>query len=64
MIYNGLEFGAYFEIPYNSPCYSVLLGKACIHLFLPSLKQKAFGVYGAISYCAEISPSCYDLNLY
>lgn len=26
MIYNGLEFGAYFEIPYESPCYSVLLG--------------------------------------
>ncbi|XP_054167361.1 proton channel OtopLc-like [Oppia nitens] len=26
MVYNGLEFGAYFEIPYNSPCYSILLG--------------------------------------
>jgi len=26
MVYNGLEFGAYFEIPYTSPCYSVLLG--------------------------------------
>ncbi|KAI1307257.1 Proton channel OTOP1 [Halotydeus destructor] len=26
MIYNGLEFGSYFEIPYTSPCYSVLLG--------------------------------------
>ena len=26
MVYNGLEFGAYFEIPYKSPCYSVLLG--------------------------------------
>lgn len=27
MIYNGLEFGSYFEIPYESPCYSILLGK-------------------------------------
>lgn len=27
MVYNGLEFGAYFEIPYTSPCYSILLGK-------------------------------------
>ncbi|RWS12618.1 otopetrin-2-like protein [Dinothrombium tinctorium] len=26
MVYNGLEFGAYFEIPYTSPCYSMLLG--------------------------------------
>ena len=26
MIYNGLEFGAYFEIPHTSPCYSILLG--------------------------------------
>lgn len=26
MIYNGLEFGAYFEIPHSSPCYSILLG--------------------------------------
>ncbi|XP_053200575.1 proton channel OtopLc-like isoform X2 [Panonychus citri] len=26
MIYNGLEFGSYFEIPYTSPCYSILLG--------------------------------------
>ncbi|RWS09900.1 uncharacterized protein B4U79_05452 [Dinothrombium tinctorium] len=27
MIYNGMEFGTYFEIPYSSPCYSLLLGK-------------------------------------
>lgn len=26
MIYNGLEFGAYFELPFDSDCYSVLLG--------------------------------------
>ncbi|KAL1116292.1 hypothetical protein AAG570_005787 [Ranatra chinensis] len=26
MIYNGLEFGAFFEIPFNSPCYQVLRG--------------------------------------
>ncbi|XP_074597257.1 proton channel otopetrin-like a isoform X2 [Brevipalpus obovatus] len=25
MIYNGLEFGSYFEIPHSSPCYSLLL---------------------------------------
>jgi hypothetical protein len=31
MVYNGLEFGAYFEIPYTSPCYSILLGKALSH---------------------------------
>jgi len=27
MIYNGLEFGAFFEIPQDSPCYAVLLGE-------------------------------------
>lgn len=26
MIYNGLEFGSYFETPHSSPCYSVLIG--------------------------------------
>ncbi|XP_073996788.1 proton channel otopetrin-like a isoform X6 [Rhodnius prolixus] len=26
MIYNGLEFGAFFEIPFNSPCYQILRG--------------------------------------
>ncbi|XP_076368324.1 proton channel OtopLc-like isoform X2 [Tachypleus tridentatus] len=26
MVYNGLEFGQFFEIPQTSPCYSVLLG--------------------------------------
>ncbi|XP_022252147.1 otopetrin-1-like, partial [Limulus polyphemus] len=26
MIYNGLEFGKFFEVPVSSPCYSVLLG--------------------------------------
>ncbi|XP_075592141.1 proton channel OtopLc-like isoform X2 [Dermatophagoides farinae] len=26
MIYNGLEFGAYFEISPDSPCHSILLG--------------------------------------
>ncbi|XP_076273739.1 proton channel otopetrin-like a isoform X17 [Rhynchophorus ferrugineus] len=26
MIYNGLEFGAFFEIPFNSPCYMILRG--------------------------------------
>ncbi|XP_039279342.1 proton channel OtopLc isoform X8 [Nilaparvata lugens] len=26
MIYNGLEFGAFFEIPFSSPCYQVLRG--------------------------------------
>ncbi|RWS05055.1 otopetrin-2-like protein, partial [Dinothrombium tinctorium] len=26
MVFNGMEFGTYFEIPYTSPCYSILLG--------------------------------------
>lgn len=26
MIYNGLEFGAFFEIPFTSPCYMILRG--------------------------------------
>ncbi|XP_076362773.1 proton channel OtopLc-like isoform X2 [Tachypleus tridentatus] len=26
MIYSGLEFGKFFELPVSSPCYSVLLG--------------------------------------
>uniref|UniRef100_A0A0A9Y1V3 Otopetrin-2 n=1 Tax=Lygus hesperus TaxID=30085 RepID=A0A0A9Y1V3_LYGHE len=26
MIYNGLEFGAFFEIPFNSSCYQILRG--------------------------------------
>ncbi|XP_050308244.1 uncharacterized protein LOC126744747 isoform X7 [Anthonomus grandis grandis] len=26
MIYNGLEFGVFFEIPFNSPCYMILRG--------------------------------------
>ena len=26
MIYNGLELGTFFEIPWNSPCYQVLRG--------------------------------------
>ncbi|XP_046674202.1 proton channel OtopLc-like isoform X2 [Homalodisca vitripennis] len=26
MIYNGLEFGEFFEIPFTSPCYQVLRG--------------------------------------
>ncbi|KFM81976.1 Otopetrin-2, partial [Stegodyphus mimosarum] len=26
MVYNGLEFGSFFEIPSSSPCYSILLG--------------------------------------
>ncbi|XP_067012327.2 proton channel OtopLc isoform X2 [Anabrus simplex] len=26
MIYNGLECGAFFEIPFNSPCYQILKG--------------------------------------
>nr|CAD7574806.1 unnamed protein product [Timema californicum] len=26
MIYNGLECGAFFEIPFNSPCYQILRG--------------------------------------
>lgn len=26
MIYNGLEFGAFFETPEDSPCYSILSG--------------------------------------
>lgn len=30
MIYNGLEFSAYFEIPVNSNCYSFLLGTMII----------------------------------
>ena len=26
MIYNGLELGTFFEIPWDSPCYQVLRG--------------------------------------
>ncbi|KAK9727729.1 Otopetrin [Popillia japonica] len=26
MIYNGLEFGSFFEIPFTSPCYMILKG--------------------------------------
>ena len=26
MIYNGLELGTFFEIPWTSPCYQVLRG--------------------------------------
>ncbi|KAF5282178.1 hypothetical protein FQR65_LT02875 [Abscondita terminalis] len=26
MIYNGLEFGTFFEIPFNPPCYMILKG--------------------------------------
>lgn len=26
MIYNGLEFGAFFEVPFTSPCYMILRG--------------------------------------
>lgn len=26
MIYNGLEFGAFFETPFTSPCYMILRG--------------------------------------
>lgn len=26
MIYNGLEFGAFFEVPVTSPCYQILRG--------------------------------------
>ncbi|XP_020278458.1 uncharacterized protein LOC109851928 isoform X2 [Pseudomyrmex gracilis] len=26
MVYNGLEFGAFFEIPFTSPCYQILQG--------------------------------------
>lgn len=26
MIYNGLEFGAFFEIPFTSQCYMILRG--------------------------------------
>ena len=26
MIYNGLEFGSFFETPRSSPCYSILIG--------------------------------------
>lgn len=26
MIYTGLEFGAFFEIPFNSPCHQILRG--------------------------------------
>lgn len=26
MIYNGLEFGAFFEVPPTSPCYQILQG--------------------------------------
>ncbi|KAL0268551.1 UNVERIFIED_CONTAM: hypothetical protein PYX00_010452 [Menopon gallinae] len=26
MIYNGLEFGAFFEVPFSSPCYQILRG--------------------------------------
>ena len=26
MVYNGMELGSFFEIPWNSPCYQVLRG--------------------------------------
>lgn len=26
MIYNGLEFGTFFELPLDSPCYLILKG--------------------------------------
>jgi len=26
MVYNGLEFGAFFEVPPMSPCYQILQG--------------------------------------
>jgi hypothetical protein len=26
MVYNGLEFGAFFEVPPTSPCYQILQG--------------------------------------
>lgn len=26
MIYNGLEFGSFFEVPFTSPCYQILKG--------------------------------------
>lgn len=26
MIYNGLEFGLFFEVPFTSPCYMILRG--------------------------------------
>lgn len=26
MIYNGLEFGLFFEVPFRSPCYMILRG--------------------------------------
>lgn len=26
MIYNGLEFGSFFEVPVTSPCYMILQG--------------------------------------
>lgn len=26
MVYCGLEFGSFFEVPYSSPCYRILRG--------------------------------------
>lgn len=26
MVYNGLEFGTFFEVPPTSPCYQILQG--------------------------------------
>ncbi|XP_076319620.1 proton channel OtopLc-like isoform X2 [Tachypleus tridentatus] len=42
MVYNGLEFGQFFEIPYTSPCYTILLGIKPILQMLFTFAQMYF----------------------
>jgi hypothetical protein len=37
MIYNGLELGTFFEIPWNSPCYQVCIRVTRWFIFKPKI---------------------------
>ena len=42
MVYNGMELGSFFEIPWNSPCYQVLRGINPILQMIFSFSQLYF----------------------
>lgn len=60
MIYNGLELGTFFEIPWTSPCYQVLRGINPILQMVFTFSQMYFVFMNARVSCYQ---DFYDASL-
>lgn len=65
MIYNGLEFGVFFEIPLNSPCYMILRGiNPLLQMIFTFMQMYFIFMNSRVSHRADLASRLQDFTLF